>query len=88
VIKKVVSVKNVDVRNVTVHKNDRILQHMISIPVSKPRKQYTCGVWQDVYPPIHSLVQETTIKENKKNESKKDIRGRWKLGVQYEPWEA
>ena len=80
--------KNVDVRNVTVHKTDRILQHMISLPVSKPRKQYTCGVWQDVYPPIHSLVPETSIKENKKNESKKDIRGCWKFGVQYEPWEA
>ena len=22
------------------------------------------------------------------HESKKDIRGRWKFGVQYEPWEA
>ena len=22
------------------------------------------------------------------DESKKDIRGRWKFGVQYEPWEA
>ena len=34
------------------------------------------------------LVIMTSIKENKKNESKKDIRGRWKFGVQYEPWEA
>jgi hypothetical protein len=84
VIKKVVSVKNVDVRNVTVHKNDRILQHMISIPVSNNNtnikiRQYTCGQWSYVYPP--------SAKENRKNESKKDIRGYWKLGVQYEPWE-
>ena len=71
--------KDVNVRNVSVNKADRILQDMISLPVSKRTKLYTCGQWSYVYP---------SFKENKKNESKKDIRGRWKFGVQYEPWEA
>jgi hypothetical protein len=71
--------KDVNVRNVSVNNTDRILQDMISLPVSKRTKLYTCGQWSYVYP---------SFKEKKKNASKKDIRRYWQFGVQYEPWET
>jgi hypothetical protein len=59
---------------------------LVSIPVSKPEPLYQCGTWSTVYPPYNKNQEE---KEQVKNERCKETsRGRWKLGVQYEPWET
>ena len=34
---------------------DKILKHMIKLPVVKRTKQYTCGQWSFVYPPFKGV---------------------------------
>ena len=62
---------------------NRRLMVLMDLPVTKPERLYQCGTWSTVYPPLYTKTE----KENK-DESKKNIGGRWKFGIQYEPWET
>ena len=69
---------------------NRRLMVLMDLPVTKPERLYQCGTWSTVYPPLYTkkaMPSNKTEKENK-DERKKNIGGRWKFGVQYEPWET
>jgi len=62
---------------------NRRLMVLMDLPVTKPERLYQCGTWSTVYPPLYTKTE----KENK-DERKENIGGRWKFGIQYEPWET
>jgi hypothetical protein len=64
------------------------MNHMISIPVDKPTELIQCGTYNTAYPPTTRPIRAQTKETQNDRQSKQSIRGCWKQGVQYEPWET
>jgi hypothetical protein len=59
---------------------------MINIPVDKPTELIQCGNLSTAYPAEYTLKEKEKQEHDRKSNER--LRGCWKLGVQFEPWET